>query len=145
MCGTEPSMHKGENSYMPFFEKEKGHFTARGNVNYTLQCAFHITLSVHACPCLYWMIVRCYSNPHIHLALLDNEDSRASAERQRNATPPSPSRCVAVLLSWMFERSAESVTGDPSVSSNNRPRLSDLRQKERRPEPRQSCDNILRV
>lgn len=79
MCGTEPSMHKGENSYMPFFEKEKGHFTARGNVNYTLQCAFHITLSVHACPCLYWMIVRCYSNPHIHLALLDNEDSRASA------------------------------------------------------------------
>lgn len=62
---------------MPFL-RNKGPFHcvwyAWGNVNYTKQCAFHITLNVHARQCLHWVIVRCCSNRLIHLALLDNED-----------------------------------------------------------------------
>ena len=62
---------------MPFM-RNKGPFHcvwyALGNVNYTKQCASHITLNVHARQCLHWVIVRCYSNRQIHLALLDNED-----------------------------------------------------------------------
>lgn len=57
-------------------QKIKGPFRcvlyAWGNVDYTLQCAFHITLNIHSNPCLHCIIGRCYSNRQIHLALLDN-------------------------------------------------------------------------
>lgn len=59
-----------------FPKKIKSHFTAArtpgGNVNYTQQRAFHITLNVHSFPYRRWEIVRCYSNRTIHLALMDN-------------------------------------------------------------------------
>lgn len=61
---------------LPFL-RTKGPFHsapfAKGNVNYTLQRAFHISPNLYAHRCLHWLIVSCYNGEQIHLALWDNE------------------------------------------------------------------------
>ncbi len=73
---------------------------AWGNVNYTPQCAFPITLNVHPCPCRYCVIVRHYSNRQIHLALLDNEGrkERLPLQLSRTVEHPHQRRNVIRLL-----------------------------------------------
>lgn len=66
---------RGNKAKCMSFLKNRGSFhDAWGNVNYTEQCPFHISLNVHARTGLRWVTVSCYSNLKIHLGLLDNED-----------------------------------------------------------------------
>lgn len=103
-------------------KKLKGRFHcacfAWSYVNYRLQRAFHITRNVRACPCLRWLIVRCYSNRQIHLVLLDNEERMQGfpcAALQDGRTSAAAGTIyswwtLTVLLSHHFEESAELTT-----------------------------------
>lgn len=90
MCAieTETCIYEVDMYCMPFLKnREPFHYAwyAWGNVNYTLQRPFHITLNVHACTCLHWLLAA-IATKKIHLALLYNEDRTEQLPLQLSRT-----------------------------------------------------------